>query len=561
MKNKDIMTFLETFKEAMEIKIEKSTEKMEGKIEQTNIKLEDTNRKIDSRLDTIDSEILKMKEKMDCVEDKSDSINKRMEERMGLLEKEMRRSAGIQKKSEMMRNTLRENENRKDENEQVKVTGFENRKQKDLGRMNKQTKEDGRQQMEEPQSTQESQNGGYRSLWAKEMERELKIAAERPAERIATKEQSRINQRSEQEDKEVRINQRENFQDVEDRGWSNRNESPTRWQEDREIPNNWDEILTPAPRRSEERSKLKIRKPVEIKTWFGDVTSTEESESDTEGWNEIDRRKRNEQRRRRLRRKKQEKKTECARRAATMVGIGPISREKVMEEFREHTNYEEAKIIVLKSFLAENLGYDEKELEELKVAETKFASKGENVLNIALYSEEQTKELHIRKAESQNDRITVRNYIPPNFYETFMFLNRICTQKRAENVDLKTQLRFGRSDIEIYTKTRGENTGFKPVKSNDFTDVTLVPQFDYTMKWRRFEDKPPRRKVHYQQKQKQTTKPGPVKPLARSNSNSVNNDNDNKKQRMDEKSSESSSGEEEDEEEEVVLMEDDPLES
>ena len=51
------------------------------------------------------------------------------------------------------------------------------------------------------------------------------------------------------------------------------------------------------------------------------------------------------------------------------------------------------------------------------------------------------------------------------------------------------QLIFGRKDVKIYVKYRGEGTPFRQVSIEDFTDK--VPPFNHSIKWRRQEDKPP----------------------------------------------------------------------
>ena len=107
------------------------------------------------------------------------------------------------------------------------------------------------------------------------------------------------------------------------------------------------------------------------------------------------------------------------------------------------------------------------------------------------------RELHICKVESRNDSITGRNYIPPNLYERFMHINKVCTERRAEDDTLKTQLRFGRKYIEIYTKQEGDNTGYRFVKMSDFLNVDRVPGFNYNIKWKRYVHRPPRRVINY----------------------------------------------------------------
>ena len=78
-----------------------------------------------------------------------------------------------------------------------------------------------------------------------------------------------------------------------------------------------------------------------------------------------------------------------------------------------------------------------------------------------------------------------------------MSLSKIYAQKRLEDTSLKTQLRFGQMDIEVYMKYRGEQVGYRLVKLEDFTDISMLLDFDQNIKWKRYTDRPPRRKVDY----------------------------------------------------------------
>ena len=64
----------------------------------------------------------------------------------------------------------------------------------------------------------------------------------------------------------------------------------------------------------------------------------------------------------------------------------------------------------------------------MEIAETKLATRGEDVINVTMVNHDHLKELHIRRAESQNDEVIIRKYIPPNFYERYMYLNKICNE-------------------------------------------------------------------------------------------------------------------------------------
>ena len=111
------------------------------------------------------------------------------------------------------------------------------------------------------------------------------------------------------------------------------------------------------------------------------------------------------------------------------------------------------KFLLLRNFFKYNINYTDEELENLVIPETRM-SKNDDVINVAMADLEDVKEVYARKAESRNENIVLRSYIPPNFHARFIGLSRICTEKRAANPLLKTQLRFGKADVEVYTKLK-----------------------------------------------------------------------------------------------------------
>ena len=59
-----------------------------------------------------------------------------------------------------------------------------------------------------------------------------------------------------------------------------------------------------------------------------------------------------------------------------------------------------------------------------------MTTNGENIIYLALEEHEQVKEIHLRKAELKNDAVNTRNFIPPNYYERFIYLNKVCKEER-----------------------------------------------------------------------------------------------------------------------------------
>ena len=179
-----------------------------------------------------------------------------------------------------------------------------------------------------------------------------------------------------------------------------------------------------------------------------------------------------------------------------MVSLGPLLWNSVEYFKNGKTNYDEAKKQAVFEFLQYNLNYSTGELEELEITDTRMSSKDE-VINIAFVNEDNIRELYSRKAESRNDNIILRCYVPPNFHERLMALSRVCTDKRKNDSTLKTQLRFGKHDVEILVKTKGEDGGFKKVDLDEFTDMNLIPKFNHLIKWRKYNDKPPCRPANH----------------------------------------------------------------
>ena len=107
---------------------------------------------------------------------------------------------------------------------------------------------------------------------------------------------------------------------------------------------------------------------------------------------------------------------------------------------------------------------------------------------------------------------------------------------------MKTQLRFGNRDIEIFVKYRGDNTPFKKIKISDITDPDLVPSFDHSIHWKRHQDRPPRRTLR---KPSGQAEPGDGHPATRKNTlrrqHSDTKSVQNKKTKMDSSSSDDDS--------------------
>ena len=188
-------------------------------------------------------------------------------------------------------------------------------------------------------------------------------------------------------------------------------------------------------------------------------------------------------------------KREVATKASHMASLGPISLQSVNFFQKDGNTFEIAKTLAVCEFLQYNLGYTMEDLNKIEILETRMSMSGDEFINVALVSDDDIYKIYIQQSEIRNEDITIRCYIPPNFHKRFMALNSICTDKRKEDPLLKTQLRFGHKDIKVYTKVKGEDSGFRKVELEDFTDVSQLPSFNHSIKWKRYCDRSPRCKT------------------------------------------------------------------
>ena len=123
-----------------------------------------------------------------------------------------------------------------------------------------------------------------------------------------------------------------------------------------------------------------------------------------------------------------------AQKASNMVGLGPIDMDLMGKKHRKDiVSFERFKILAVEDLLSKYIEYDKEELEELTIVETRLAANGEKVIYIALHDHEQIKEIYVQKVEMKDDVVTVRNYMPPNYYNRFTYVNAICREERMKN--------------------------------------------------------------------------------------------------------------------------------
>ena len=322
--------------------------------------------------------------------------------------------------------------------------------------------------------------GIFHSSWAKEVEEQLSAA--NWMEGDPTKEKN--TDRDEIQDDSDRRRRGEEF--------GRRKED--QWRQDREEV--W-EVLKPR------RQTEKVRKPIEIKCWFGDEQSSgSDSGSNDSDWTDVERKQKNEEKRKRTKLRKKQKMEETLLKARGMLGVGPVTEELRNKFNKTSENKETIRREIVIELLKHHIDFNDSEIAELDIKETQEGK--DDYIYFAASGQEMLKEIFICKAESRNDDLLIRNYVPPQLYRRYMAINRVCKDKRAEHGDLKTQIRFGTKDIEIFTKWRGSGEGFKKTSLLEFMGDEETPEFDDTVKWRKRVDRPTRRVPNYNRRETAT---------------------------------------------------------
>ena len=434
-------------------------------MEETKASIDKNNAKMDIRLGNIDEQIEQLNLKISDTDGKMDDVATRMDDRLNRLEEHMRKSTNIRRQSEDLR-TVERNliSDTSDKDKATKETIGDNG---DKTKMQVVTNTI----LQEPIGT-------FRSSWAKSLQLQLEKAASGTCSSVPT----RSSGTSAAPKDTASTKGIDTIQD------NTKEDTPEHW-EDRDV--DWQFPKDTA------KTKPKVRRPIVITSWFGDSNddTTEDDSTDDTEWSNVERKKKNLQKKKKAHMKKEHKKREVATKASHMVSLGPITLQSVLYFQHDGSSFEQAKVLAVCEFLQYNLGYTRDDLNAIEIVETRLSTKADDFINVALASEDDIHDMYVRQADIRNNDIIIRSYIPPSFHARFMALNTVCAEKRKEEPGLKTQLRFSHKDIDIFTKVTGEDTGYKKVALEDFTDMALIPDFNHQMKWKKYQDKPPRRRT------------------------------------------------------------------
>ena len=456
-RHNQIMSFMTSFRTSVE-----------SNIKNVESKLLETNQKLDAKMDEMGHKVKALTDKMEQNDLNNAEAQKRMDDRLVKLEREMRKVCETKSRRDRLQlerlKTPDKSETLRNDHKTTKRT-YQRRTIEPTQLVNEIGEEVTEVDMIEEDPLSQST---YRSTWAKELEQELSTAASQQGS-PRNGQKTIAAERMESDD----------------------------WRKPRE---QWEEIKT------KENKTKRVRKPVILKDWFGtkngdqsDSSDTSQDESGENEWTEVERTKLNEKKKLRKKNKIKEKTEELATRMQYMAGVGPIEEESIQFFENRNQNREQAMKSAVREYMKHYLSYNTEEIEELEIIETK-QSKKDNIIYCVFGRIEDTKELHYRRASSENNDLIIRDYIPPQLYTRYMAIAKKATQKRNDDKTLKTQLRWGPKDIEIYLKTKGTDEPMRKINLKEFMESDDLPVFDLSIKWKEKTEQRSRRKLTFGQK-------------------------------------------------------------
>ena len=425
--------------------------------------MEIQNNAVKDEIKNLSKKVDKAKEDFEDKNKKKDNMNiAKMNERMNKIENEITKTIEEKRKREMIVKKAEENEKRKRDAEEYA-------KKEEIARERKE--KEYASKLRKPTTQQNdyvslNRTSSYHSDWAKEVEEDLN---KEYMDANAKAERERIGKEKAEKTKEIKVREEKMRKDRERTEREKREKELTKETEDKDNFIGNSNILH------------------EEEDW-----SWEDSEEDWDGM--MDRKKKNKEKKKLRYMKRKQIQLETTRSGSLIVGIHPIKMESIDIFFRDTKNYEEAKILAAREYLESILQFSEDEMNAVRINDTLLSRKGDNVMYIAVDSHNTVAEIHRRIAERSNPQIFARLYIPPQYFDRFCAMSKLCKDIRGANPNIKTQIRFNSTDLEILTKVRGKDEPFKTYKPSE-EELSEIPNFDFTKKWTKKVDRPPRRRL------------------------------------------------------------------
>ena len=246
----------------------------------------------------------------------------------------------------------------------------------------------------------------------------------------------------------------------------------------------------------------KAKKPIKMGdsgTLHGELDwPWDESEGEWDGM--ADKVERNKEKKKRARERKIMNVEKAAKVGRCTIGVGPIKNESIDYFHKITGDFDEAKKLAAAEFLEGYLEFDHDDMNDMNITDTKISGKKDDILYLVFDSPSKVINVRRRIGDLQNDNIKTREFVPPQFFKRYNALSKYAADSRKENRELKTQIRFTKDDICLYTKLKGTDGPLEPIDMEELEKLIDLPAIKNSIKWSRKPDKPIWRQVEPQRR-------------------------------------------------------------
>ena len=246
-----------------------------------------------------------------------------------------------------------------------------------------------------------------------------------------------------------------------------------------------------------EKEKEKVIKQVKL----GDSQDLHDQEDwaweeSEDQWDDtVERKEKNNEKKLKAKKHKMEVEKRVTEKARHIIGIGPVYMRSIEHFHRIVGDYDEAKKMAAQEYLTVHLRFDDKEVSEMQISDTQVSSKGENILYVVMTEESHIRDIRGRMAMCRDPDLQLQDFIPPQYFKRYIALSKFAQELRLNDKNTKTQIRYGKCDVELWTKNRSQDERFSLMNMDDIEREQRLPKFDHTIRWTRKKERPPRRQI------------------------------------------------------------------
>ena len=146
-------------------------------------------------------------------------------------------------------------------------------------------------------------------------------------------------------------------------------------------------------------------------------------------------------------------------------------------------------------FLMEYLRFDQRDLSDTDITDTKMSGKKDDILYVVFGSPTKVRDVRILIGDCGNPDIRTRDHIPPMLCDRYATLSKYAADLRSDNKELKTQIRFIKTDIALFTKKKGTDDPFLQMDMGHIESEINLRGIYYSVTWKKKTERLPWRRT------------------------------------------------------------------